>query len=204
MSRGGHNWKGSGTVEGSRSFDAMKLARAGFLSGPMFGTWQWSYQDGTTTSVQMAVTLDYHVWPQPVHQRLPIRWTPCRFGGVVRLQRFSANRVYCGRQVAKLYRTERLFACRHCYRLGYQAQRGGPLDRAHHRLARRHQRLDADYDGPDNPPPPKPKWMRWGTYSRIAQQIGAGQERLEIAFIAGAQGILGRMARLEERRQVRR
>ena len=33
MSRGGHNWKGGGTVEGTRSLDVMKLARAGYLSG---------------------------------------------------------------------------------------------------------------------------------------------------------------------------
>ena len=32
----------------------------------------------------------------------------------------------------------RLFACRHCYRLGYAIQRdGGPMDRAHHRLHRK-------------------------------------------------------------------
>ncbi len=216
MSRGGHNWKGSGTVEGSRSLDVMKLARAGYLTGSRLGSWQWSYRDNSTASVSVtggreAIRFDYRIrthgedW-QSVSQRIPIRWTSCRFGG----ERpwfvcdVHANGVYCGRRVTKLYGAGHLFACRHCYRLGYQAQRGGPLDRAHYRLARLQRRLGADYDGPDNPPPPKPKWMRWGTYSRIAQQIEAGQERLEIAFIVGAQGILGRMARSEERRQVRR
>ena len=34
-------------------------------------------------------------------------------------------------RVAKLYGAGKLFACRHCYRLGYAVQRSGPLDRAH-------------------------------------------------------------------------
>ncbi len=42
------------------------------------------------------------------------------------------------------------------------------MERAHHRLARLHRKLGADYDGPDMSPPPKPKWMRWKTYSRIS------------------------------------
>jgi len=42
---------------------------------------------------------------ETVEQRVPIRWTPCRFGG----QRpwficaVLANGTYCGRNVAKLY-----------------------------------------------------------------------------------------------------
>ena len=124
MSRGGHNWKGGGTVEGSRSLNVMKLARAGHLSDGSSGSWRWTYGDGTTASIQItgardAVTLDYRIrsqredW-QSVRQRVPIRWTPCRFGG----ERpwfvcdVHANGVYCGRRVAKLYGAGRLFACR--------------------------------------------------------------------------------------------
>ena len=51
MSRGGHNWRGSGTVEGSRSLDVMKLARAGYLSGGRLGSWQWTYGDGTDATI---------------------------------------------------------------------------------------------------------------------------------------------------------
>jgi hypothetical protein len=54
------------------------------------------------------------------------------------------------------------------------------------------------------PPPPKPKWMRWRTYSRIAQQIEAGQERLDVVFFAGAQRLLARVDRSEHRRGRRR
>jgi hypothetical protein len=188
----------------------MKLARAGLLAGLRHSGWQWTYQDATTASIQIAggrdaITLHYRVrsygedW-QPVTQRVPIRWTPCRLGG----ERpwfvcdVRANGVYCGRRVEKLYGGGRLFACRHCYRLGYAVQREGPMDQAHHHLARLHRKLHANYDGPDMPSPRKPKWMRWRTYSRIAQQIEAGQERLDVVFCAGAQRLLARADRLEQ------
>ena len=64
MSRGGHNWKGGGTVEGSRSLDVMKLARAGYLSGPCSAAGSGRIGDGTTASIEImggrdAITLDY-------------------------------------------------------------------------------------------------------------------------------------------------
>ncbi len=193
----------------------MNLARSGFLSACRRASWQWRYRDRARAWIDIEggrdqIILHYRVrsggedW-QSVEQRVPIRWTQCRFGG----QRpwficdVRANGAYCGRTVAKLYSVGRLFACRHCYRLGYAVQRGGPMDRAHHRLARLHRKLRADYQGPDTPPP-KPKWMRWKTYSRIAKQIEAGQERLDMVFVAGAQRILARIDKSEQRRGIRR
>ena len=203
-------------MEDTRSLDVMKLAKAGFLSGMPFGGWQWTRGDETTASIQItgardAVTFDYRIrshgedW-QSVRQRVPIRWTPCRFGG----ERpwfvcdVHANGVYCGRRVAKLYGAGRLFACRHCYRLGYAIQRDGPMDRAHHRLRRLHRKLGADYDGPDGIPPRRPKWMRQRTYDRVVQQIEAGEDHLDVVFTLGAQRILARIDKLERRRGMRR
>jgi hypothetical protein len=216
MSRGGHNWKGGGTVEGTRAIDVMRLLRCGYLAGPRLGNLQWTSQDGSIASVLVAggrdgVTLDYRVkshggdW-QSVKQRIPIRWTPCRLGGERPwfICDVTARGVHCGRRVAKLYSGGRLFACRHCYHLNYAIQCVGPMDRAHLRLACLHRKLAADYDGPDIPPPPKPKWMRWKTYSRIAQQIEAGQEQLDMVFATGAQRILARSERAEHRSRRRR
>jgi hypothetical protein len=210
MSRGGHNWKGGGTVEGTRSLDVMQLARAGYLADPRSGGWIWTYRDGTSARIDFQgcrheIVRDYRVrsygeeW-QSVHQRVPIRWTPCRFGGERPwfVCNVSANGVYCGRQVAKLYGAGRLFACRHCYRLGYAVQRGGPMDRAHHRLARLHRRLGADYDGPLGVPLPKPKWMRQKTYERLTNEIADGEHGLDIAFNVGAARILARIHRREQ------
>jgi hypothetical protein len=212
MSRGGHNWKGRGTVEGTLSLDVMRLASAGYLSGQQFGNWTWTYQDGTTVVIRggkQEINLDYRIrshgedW-HSVHQRVPIRWTPCRLGGerpwfVCNL---SANGIYCGRQVTTLYGAGRLFACRRCYRLGYAVQRGGPMDRAHHRLRRLHRKLGADYNGPNGIPPPKPKWMRWRTYSRLALQIRSGEGHLNHVFTVGAERILARIDRSERRRGI--
>lgn len=216
MSRGGHNRKGSGTVEGASALSVMKLARAGYLAGSRLGIWQWTYADGQKATIGIsggrnAITLDYRIrshgkdW-QPVEQCIPIRWTPCRFGGERPwfICDVRANGVYCGRQVAKLYGAGRLFACRHCYRLGYAIQRGGSLDQAHRRLARLHGKLGADYDGPDIPPPPKPKWMRWKTYARITEQIEAGQDHLTAVFVVGSGALLARLERLEQRGRTRR
>jgi hypothetical protein len=211
----GHNWKGGGTVDGTRSLDVMKLARAGYLTGSQFGSGRWSYRDSSALSVSVtggreAIRLDYRIrtrgeeW-QLVSQRIPIRWTSCRFGG----ERpwfvcdVYANGVYCGRRVAKLYHGGRLFACRRCYRLVYAIQRGGPMDRAHHNLGRLHRKPRADYDRPDMPPPPRPKWMRWKTYSRIARQLEAGQERLDVVFTIGAQRLLGRLEKSQQPRRNR-
>ena len=216
MSRGGHNWKGGGTAEATRSLDVMKLARSGFLSGMHFGGWQWMRGDETVATISIRggrqqISLSYRTrayggeW-QSVEQPVSILWTACRFGG----ERpwfvcgVRANGVYCGRWVAKLYAGGRLFACRYCYRLGYSIQRIGPMDQAHHHLARLHRELGANYDGPEMPPPPKPKWMRLKTYSRIAQQIEEGWERLDVAFMVGAQRILTRLERSDQRLRRRR
>jgi hypothetical protein len=67
-----------------------------------------------------------------------------------------------------------------------------------------HRKLSAKYDGPNEPPPPKPQWMRRKTYSRIAQQIEAGQERLNVVFVEGAQRILARIDRSKHRGARRR
>jgi hypothetical protein len=213
MSRGGHNWKGGGTVEGGRPLDVMKLARAGYLSGSRVGGWQWTSGGDRTATIGIVggrhvLTLAYRIqahgedW-ESVQQRVSIRWTACRFGG----ERpwfvcdVRANGVYCGRQVATLYGEGRLFACRHCYRLGYRVQRGGPMDRAHLHLGRLHRKLGADYDGPDGVPPPRPKWLRHRTYDRVVQQIEAGTDRLDAVFMIGAERFLARVAKLEQRKR---
>lgn len=130
--------------------------------------------------------------------------TPCPFGG----RRWWWICPATGRRVSKLYLpnggTRFLSRGRGAYRLDYASQRSGPLDRAHQNLARLHRKIGADYDGPDRLLPGKPKWMRWKTYSRIALQIEAGQERLHVVFSAGAVRILARFDRSIRRGTKRR
>ena len=213
MSRGGHNWKGAGTVEGTRSLDVMNLAREGVLANSQFYSLAWTHGDGSTASVGIKggrdlITLAYSVrsgtedW-HTVRQPVPIFWERCRFGGERPwfICAVSADGQYCGRRTAKLYGAGRLFACRRCYRLGYRIQRENPMERAHLRLARLHRKLNADYEGPDWPPPRKPKWMRQGTYARISRQIEDRQEHLEAVFETGLQRIVSRLEKAEARRR---
>jgi hypothetical protein len=46
--------------------------------------------------------------------------------------------------------------------------------------------------------------MRWKTYRWMAQQIEDGRERLDEAFIVGAQRILASIERVDHRRRSRR
>jgi hypothetical protein len=78
------------------------------------------------------------------------------------------------------------------------------MDAAHRHLARLHRRLGADYNGPDWITPQRPKWMRQRTYERLVRRIEAGEERLDVVFTVGAQRILARIDRSEQRRGVRR
>ena len=216
MTRGGHNWKGGRTVEGTRSLDVIKLARAGYVGGAVLGGWQWIYRDGEKASIQIvggrdSVTLKYLAkldgedWVS-VEQAIPIQWLPCRFGGERPwfVCAVHADGVYCGRRVTKLFGAGRLFACRSCYRLGYRSQRGDRMDQAHNRLGRLHRKLGGDYTGPDDLPPSKPKWMRHRTYDRVVDEIDAGRERLETVFNVGAALILARLDKVEQRVRTRR
>src|SRR3954468_12747114 len=92
MPRGGHNRINAGTTEGVRSLNVMALARTGFVGGGRLGWWQWTDPNGDQTSIQIvggveSIALKYRrqdwntsAW-QDVEQRVPIVWTPCRFGG---------------------------------------------------------------------------------------------------------------------------
>jgi hypothetical protein len=203
-------------VEACRSIDVNRLEREGCLRAGWIGGWQWTLGGERVASITLRAEhgllhLTYRMciggadW-EDVAETVRIVRATCRFGGTrpYFICPGVVNRVACGRRVAKLYSGGRLFACRHCCGLGYAAQRGGPMDRAHNRLARLHRKLGADYDSPDMPAPPKPKWMRWKTYSRIAQQIEARQEQLDVVFMAGAQRILTRVERTEHQTRRRR
>ena len=59
--------------------------------------------------------------------------TPCNYGGVRYwfICSLSTNGVYCGRRVAKLYKTPggNYFGCRHCYNLSYESRNESRLGR---------------------------------------------------------------------------
>ncbi len=93
-----------------------------------------------------------------------LEWTPCHYGGTRAW--FHCPTSGCGRRVAILYLGDAVFACRHCYQLGYQSQREAPYLRAIYRAQAIRIKLGGSADL-NTPFPWKPEGMRLSTYQRL-------------------------------------
>ncbi len=84
---------------------------------------------------------------------------------------FLCPRSDCGRRCRILYRERntnaRAFACRLCYRLGYQTQRMGKMDRFDARAEKHASRLIQTTEGELL----RPRWMHRRTFDRLARQV---------------------------------
>jgi len=75
----------------------------------------------------------------------------------------------CGRRCRALHCGEAVLRCRLCLGLKYRTQNMQPADRCSYRMHRlRKDRLKDDWLDLLDGCPPKPKWMRWHTYERLA------------------------------------
>jgi hypothetical protein len=97
---------------------------------------------------------------------LEIDWTVCNYGG--KRPWFLCPARGCGRRVAILY-GERIFACRHCYRLIYECQREAPHYRAMRRGYKLHERLRGFW-GIEDGLPTRPRGMHQRTYATLAKK----------------------------------
>jgi hypothetical protein len=120
--------------------------------------------------------------------------TPCRFGGL----RWWFICPITGRLAGKLYLPNgaRRFASRHAYGLAYASQRRSAIDGSHDRLRRLYRKLGGKYEHFEQPPPRKPKWMRWRTYERLLARIAEAEDAHNAVFLAGAARLLARSRRL--------
>src|SRR5271165_1227048 len=128
----------------------------------------------------------------PQKQTVSMVTTPCRFGGL----RWWWICPATGCWVRKLYLpnggTRFLSRGPGAYTLAYASQRQGRLDRMHARSRRLCARLGADYNGPAGDwPPPKPKRMRWRTYSAICDQLEVEAYGLNMGLLR----VAGRLTR---------
>jgi hypothetical protein len=169
-------------VEEHRVLDVSAMNKAGCLSGPRSGSWQWSRDDEVVASIRFRydegrLHLDYRFrsgngdW-QPVNEVVRIDWRSCRFGG--RRPYFVCpgirNGVVCSRPVTKLYGASTWFLCRHCYGLRYASQSEDVYDRAQRKANRLRRSLDRTSRGMgDIPERPKGMWRR--TYDRRIDAI---------------------------------
>lgn len=121
--------------------------------------------------------LDYMLNGKPVRQSFEVLGRPCRFGGY----RWLARCPRTGRAVAKLYGCSGTFHPRHRLDASYRSQDRVPAtEKIRDREVAILRRLEADDSVPGIPP--KPKWMRWPTYSRLALELRAIRERYNVAF----------------------
>ena len=119
---------------------ALELSR---ISGhPRWFSWAWTRRRRTIASIQVEsgrdqVTLKYRSrsygeeWSD-VRQTVPLKWTPCRFGGERPwfICSVYSNGRYCGRNVTKLYGAGKLFPAASATALPMPANKNPPINAA--------------------------------------------------------------------------
>lgn len=180
----------AGVVEKSLILDIGLWHRRGVLQPGGFVTCQWTRDGREIGSIGAwpitregeerisAVTLVYRAGTgsdaHDVKERVPVVWTPCRFGGMRPWfecpgEAFSP----CGKRVLKLYLyREPGFRCRECSDLTYRSQREQEHDRALHRAQAIRRRLGGSSSMAERFPD-KPKHMRWRTYDHLRREYDA-------------------------------
>ncbi len=150
-------WQREGILVAGTSFNASWMRRGKEVGnigvkvevGQLRLSYSWKKNDG------QAESLDYPV---------ELQTTPCHYGGM--RYWFTCPAVGCGKRVAKLYLSEKYFACRHCNQLVYHSQRESTYVRA----IRNAEKIRVKLDWQPcilNLPGDKPKGMHWKTYLRL-------------------------------------
>ena len=164
-----YRWQGTRTtLEEVYRLDVRWLHRHGYLDGrPHWVTWSRGEQQAGSLLLALqpegvVLTYRYRVgggdW-ESVRQVVTLAWTPCHYGG----ERPWFRCPGCQRRVAVLCGDDRLFLCRHCYRLPYTSQYETRLDRLYRKLRKLRDRVGEQYAR-------KPKGMRWHTWERLRDQ----------------------------------
>jgi len=189
------------TVEGRTSLDINRWAREGKLTTGRYFNWQWTWGDGSTSSINVRVESAWSIrliyrtrsggevdWTD-VDYRIQLTRTPCRFGG--ERTWFVCPGRGCGRRVAKLYSVGRYYVCRHCGNLAYSSQREDAGDRALSRAQAIRKRLGGSANMLELFPP-KPKGMHWKTYIRLQREsVRLGNQ--SVMHMAERMGMIERM-----------
>jgi len=102
-------------------------------------------------------------------------------------------------RVLYLPKSGTVFASRQALELAYRSQRHAGVKRSHARQRRIWAKLGANYRYFGEPPPLKPKWMRWPTYDRLRAELAAAETVHNEIFLAGAGPLLERMRKHRQR-----
>ena len=199
-------WDAKPSTASCNRFDLASLHRGGWLRPGATGTTIWSRGERATSAIgwtvagengiAAALELRYAVDGEAIAYRVPLTWTPCRFGG--RRPWFVCPGAGCGRRAAVLY-GGRFFLCRRCHDLAYESTRRSPGERALGKAQRIRVRLGGTANMLE-PFPPRPKGMHRRTYERLAREAAAAERAYGVeaeAWLARMEGELERLAREE-------
>ena len=183
---GRYGWGGGKrTTESQHRIDIRWMKRQGYLRAGTMGNLIWSNRGEQTglitySMVEEGMVLNYRYringgeW-QPVEQSIIFDRTPCNYGG----HRTWFRCPRCGKRVALLYGSGKLFLCRHCYDLAYGSQQETMSDRLMRKQRKIRERLGADMDL-FIPIWQKPKGMHWKTFGRLRQEENRTNYRMNV------------------------
>lgn len=175
-------------AEESLPLDIRKLQRTNRLMPGREISWVWSFNDKPFASIRVKVEIERVVlayrhrdhaeneW-QNVEQPVYMTHTPCTYGGTRPWWLCPS----CGRRVAVLYSSDKLYACRYCYRLVYTSQAENAYERALSETKKIRLRLGGTANMMEQFPS-KPKKMHWKTYWRMRAEHDAF-DRLALAEV---------------------
>jgi hypothetical protein len=164
-----YRWDTRTTLDQVRRLDVRWLHRYGYLDGWLrWVTWSRGERQTGSVGVRLVdgrLVVEYRCcrrgtdpW-EDIRQVITLKWTPCHYGG----QRPWFRCPGCQRRVAVLCGYDRLFLCRHCYRLPYTSQHETRLDRLYRKMRKLQTRIGHQYAR-------KPKGMHWRTWERLRDQ----------------------------------
>ena len=178
------------------------LLRAGLRSG-IKGTLRWRlWVDAKPFPIvfQIDTTQEYGAFFELVHRprngdrtihRYNVRLlrTPQPLGG----SRWWFECPHSFRKTMKLYLPlgGSRFYSRQAYQLGYASQREDAMGRAQRQAMKVFRRLEGEGNWRDGPPP-KPKWMRWRTYDRLADRFDYYNARFDGVWLDSVAGLLAK------------
>lgn len=183
-------WVPRQTVEeATLPVDVRWCHREGLLTPHASGVMWQGHASVAYSSDPGGIVLSYR-WTTPDHAsagqtRLPVRWTPCRFGG--RRPWWACPR--CHQSVQTVYFAAGGFGCRRCQGMTYTSCQtsGDDFRRTRRRVIQRLRTLgsDAEYPAPGfgwgAPDPPRPRYMHQRTYTRLLEDLHRAEANHEQA-----------------------
>lgn len=175
------------TVESALNLDMADICKVASMDQPQVRMWHWTSTNGRESSIVWqiipgkGVQLRYKAGDVSHDYIVRVTTTTPHFGGV----RYWWLCPHCNRRVRILYGIDR-FLCRHCHDLTYiTAQSSDIFNTIDNRLDYLKRKMQGTGDSLKGPWP-KPRWMRWKTYSRLATEYVRLRNAREAVFIAGA------------------